>query len=137
MVSVKGMIGERQRMRIAYTTRRGPGRQGQTRRRDRRQDAGYARVKTAEDESDDRLGIVDNEAALVRRIFKLYADGTSLKKICRILNAEGIPSHRAHERGKYNAGIWNASTLSGSVELGEGILNNSLYVGTRILNRRI
>lgn len=47
-----------------------------------------------------------------------------------------MPSPRARERGKYNASIWNPSTLSGSVELGEGVLNNSLYIGQRIINRR-
>ncbi len=136
VLSVKGMIGEQQRMRIAYTTRRGLAGKAKRGGVTGGKTLGYARVKTAEDESDDRLGIVEGEAALVYRIFKLYADGTSLKKICKILNEEGIPSPRARERGKYNAGIWNASTLSGSVELGEGILNNSLYIGTRIFNRR-
>ena len=31
---------------------------------------------------------------------------------------------------------WNPSTLSGNVERGEGILNNRLYIGERIFNRR-
>ena len=136
VLSVKGMIGEQQRMRIAYTTRRGLAGKAKRGGATGGKTLGYARVKAADDASDDRLGIVDDEARLVRRIFELYADGASLKKICKILNAEGIPSPRARERGKYNAGIWNASTLSGSVELGEGVLNNSLYIGTRIFNRR-
>lgn len=104
VLSVKGMIGEQQRMRIAYTTRRGLA--GKARRGGVTggKTLGYARVKTADDDGDDRLGIVDDEAALVRRIFKLYADGASLKKICNLLNAEGIPSPRARERGAYNAG---------------------------------
>jgi site-specific DNA recombinase len=32
--------------------------------------------------------------------------------------------------------LWNPSTLSGSIELGEGILNNELYIGRRIFNKR-
>jgi site-specific DNA recombinase len=84
----------------------------------------------------DRLVIDAGEAALVRRIFELYADGYSLKKICKILIDDGIPSPRARERGKYNSGIWNPTTLSGNPELGEGILNNEIYIGRRIFNRR-
>lgn len=94
------------------------------------------REQNATDASADHLVVDEQEAALVRRIFELYSDGASLKQICNVLNAEGVPSPRARERGKYNAGIWNPSTLSGSVELGKGVLNNSLYIGKRIFNRR-
>lgn len=83
----------------------------------------------------DRLVICEEETALVRRIFQLYADDHSLKQTCKILNAERIPSPRARERGKYNAGIWNPSILSGDVKLGEGILNE-IYIRRRIFNRR-
>ena len=37
---------------------------------------------------------------------------------------------------KCNSGIWNPTTLSGNPELGEGILNNEIYIGRRIFNRR-
>ena len=136
VLSVKGMIGEQQRMRIAYTTRRGLAGKAKRGGVTGGKTLGYARKAVSGDNTGDQLAIVENEAALVRRIFELYADGNSLKGICHILNSEGVPSPRARERGKYNAGIWNASTLSGSMELGEGILNNSLYIGTRIFNRR-
>ena len=135
----KGIIGEQQRMRIAYTTRRGlkgkASRGGATGGRV----IGYERVVTGQDGQGrdiDCLAVDEKQAALVRRIFGLYADGQSLKQICSTLNAESVPSPRARERGKYNAGIWNPSTLSGDVTLGEGILNNELYIGRRIFNRR-
>ncbi|THG36911.1 recombinase family protein [Sphingomonas olei] len=135
----KGIIGEQQRMRIAYTTRRGlkgkASRGGATGGRV----LGYERVVTGQDVQGrdiDCLAVEEEQAALVRRIFQLYADGHSLKQICNTLNAEGVPSPRARERGRYNAGIWNPSTLSGDVTLGEGILNNEIYVGRRIFNRR-
>ncbi len=136
VLSVKGMIGEQQRMRIAYTTRRGLA--GKARRGGATggRTLGYGRAVDPGDSGSDRLVVVESEAALVRRIFQSYADGHSLKQICNMLNDEGIASPRARERGQYNAGIWNPSTLSGSVELGEGILNNELYVGRRIFNRR-
>ena len=136
VLSVKGMIGEQQRMRIAYTTRRGLVGKAKRGGATGGKTLGYRREHRAADSSTDHLVVEENEAALVRRIFELYAEGASLKQICNLLNAEGVPSPRARERGKYNAGIWNPSTLSGSVELGEGVLNNSLYVGRRIFNRR-
>ncbi len=139
VLGFKAIIGEQQRMRIAYTTRRGlkgkAMRGGATGGRV----LGYHREIVGQDEGgrkDDRLAIDEVQAELVRRIFRLYADGWSLKQICKTLNAEGISSPRARERGKYNAGVWNPSTLSGDVTLGEGILNNELYIGRRIFNRR-
>ena len=137
--SFKGIIGEQQRMRIAYTTRRGLKgkaiRGGST----GGKTLGYVKLVLgldAQGRQIDCLGISPGEAALVLRIFQLYADGYSLKAICKILNDAGIPSPRASERGKYNAGIWNPSTLSGDVTMAEGILNNQIYVGRRIFNRR-
>lgn len=139
VLAFKGIIGEQQRMRIAYTTRRGlkgkASRGGATGGRV----LGYAREIIGQDAQGrdlDRLVIDGDQAALVSRIFRLYADGHSLKQICNTLNVEGVPSPRARERGHYNAGIWNPSTLSGDRALGEGTLNNEIYIGRRIFNRR-
>ncbi len=139
VMAFKGIIGEQQRMRIAYTTRRGlkgkAMRGGATGGRV----VGYRREiigDGAQGGARDRLAIDDEQAGLVRRIFQLYAVGHSLKQVCAILNAEGVPSPRARERGRYNAGIWNPTTLSGDPALGEGILNNELYIGRRVFNRR-
>ena len=135
----KGIMGEHQRARIAYTTRRGlrgkASRGGTT----GGKTLGYGRKvldRAADGSETDCLAIVPEEASLVHRIFQLYADGNSLKKICKILNDEGIPSPRARETGKYSAGIWNPTTLSGDPAMGEGILNNETYIGRRIFNRR-
>lgn len=133
---MKGMIGEQQRMHIAYTTRRGLVGKAKRGGAADGKTLGYVREQSGQDGSTDHLVVDKNEAALVRLIFELYADGASLKQICNLLNVEGVPSPRARERGKYNAGIWNPSTLPGSVELGEGVLNNELYIGKRIFNRR-
>ncbi len=139
VMAFKGIIGEQQRMRIAYTTRRGlkgkAMRGGATGGRV----LGYRREIIGDDAQGgerDRLAIDEEQADLVRRIFQLYAAGHSLKQVCAILNAEGVPSPRARERGRYNAGIWNPTTLSGDPALGEGILNNELYIGRRVFNRR-
>ena len=139
VMAFKGIIGEQQRMRIAYTTRRGlkgkAMRGGATGGRV----LGYRREIIGDDAQGgerDRLTIDEEQADLVRRIFQLYAAGHSLKQVCAILNAESVPSPRARERGRYNAGIWNPTTLSGDPALGEGILNNELYIGRRVFNRR-
>ena len=138
-LAFKGIIGEQQRMRIAYTTR--PGLKGKAARGGATggKTLGYVREMlgaNAEGRPVDRLVVSPPEAALVRRIFLLYADGHSLQQICDILNDEGVHSPRAREKGKYNSGVWNPPTLSGNVQRGEGILNNQLYIGRRIFNRR-
>ncbi len=74
------------------------------------------------------LSINEEQAAIVRRIFREYADGGSPKRIVKRLNQEGIPSPRKKE--------WNVSTLLGNTEMGDGMLNNSLYIGWRVWNRR-
>lgn len=139
VLAFKAIIGEQQRARIAYTTRRGLKAKAKRGGTTGGRTLGYAREITGVDAAGvptDRLAIQPEEAALVRRIFSLYAEGLSLKRICRHLNDEGVPSPRARETGRYNAGIWNPSTLSGDPALGEGILNNETYIGRRIFNRR-
>lgn len=78
VLAFKGVVGEQQRMRIAYTTRcglrgkatRGSATGGRV--------LGYRREITGEDAQGralDQLAIDDEQAELVRRIFRLYADG--------------------------------------------------------------
>jgi DNA invertase Pin-like site-specific DNA recombinase len=67
------------------------------------------------------------EAAIVQRIFREYAAGTSPKAIAKRLNAERItPPGRT---------VWNPSTIHGNHSRGTGILNNELYVGRMVWNR--
>ncbi|WP_246252518.1 recombinase family protein [Allomesorhizobium camelthorni] len=73
------------------------------------------------------LEIVDEEAAIVRRIFAVYAAGVSPRNIAASLNAEAIPA----PRGKR----WNASTINGSGKRGHGILRNPIYAGRNVWNR--
>ena len=139
VLGFKAIIGEQQRMRIAYAPWRGlkgkAMRSGVTGGRV----LGYRREIIGQDgvgREIDRMAIDEAQADLVRRIFGLHAEDQSLQRICSTLNDDGIPSPHARECGKYNAGIWNPSTLSGDIVLGEGILNNELYIGQRIFNRR-
>ncbi|MBY6242805.1 recombinase family protein [Methylosinus sp. Sm6] len=74
-----------------------------------------------------RPQIVEEEAAIVRRIFAEYADGRSPRDIAGELNREGV----APPRGA----AWNASTINGNGERGNGIIQNPLYSGEIIWNR--
>ncbi len=68
------------------------------------------------------------QAAIIKRIFEEYAAGQSPRKIASRLNAEGIASPRN--------GQWNASTINGSRQRRNGILNNELYLGKITYNRQ-
>ena len=70
----------------------------------------------------------EGEAAVVRRIFELYADGESPLAIAKILNAEGISSPRG--------GLWRANTINGHRQRRNGILHNELYRGRILYNRQ-
>lgn len=69
------------------------------------------------------------EAKVVIRIFEAYANGASPLAIAKALNAEGVPGPRG-------AGTWGPSTIHGHAVRGTGILNNELYIGRLIWNRR-
>ena len=70
----------------------------------------------------------EREADIVRRIFSEYLSGSTPREIVAHLNAEGIPSPRG--------GSWNASTINGSKQRGNGILQNRLYIGEIVWNRQ-
>ena len=68
------------------------------------------------------------QAAIIRRIFDAYANGSSPRAIAARLNEEGIPAPRG--------GQWNASTINGNRQRRDGILWNELYIGRLIYNRQ-
>ena len=68
------------------------------------------------------------QAMIVRRIFEEYASGMAPRQIAAGLNRECIPSPRG--------GQWNASTINGSRQRRNGILNNELYLGRITWNRQ-
>lgn len=75
----------------------------------------------------DRI-IHEDEAAIVRRIFTEFTEkALSPKGIAKRLNVEGIPGPR---------GFWAPSTIHGHISRGTGILNNELYIGKLVWNRR-
>lgn len=72
--------------------------------------------------------IVEEQAAIIRRIFEDYAAGVSPRAIAKNLNIKGIPSPRG--------GQWVASAINGSRSRKSGILHNELYVGRMTYNRQ-
>lgn len=68
------------------------------------------------------------EADIVREIFRRYAAGASPRAIVSDLNDRGIAGPRG--------GGWNASTINGNVERGNGILHNELYRGVLVFGRQ-
>jgi site-specific DNA recombinase len=72
--------------------------------------------------------IVEERAAVVRRIFRETIQGRAPREIAAGLNRDNIPSPRG--------GNWNASTINGSRKRGNGILRQDLYVGRLVWNRQ-
>lgn len=73
------------------------------------------------------LEIVEREASIVRRVFDMYVAGISPRAIAAALNREAVPAPRGKQ--------WNASTINGNDQRGNGILRNPLYVGKIVWNR--
>ena len=67
------------------------------------------------------------EAAIVNRIFSMFAAGASPIAIAKALNAERIPGPQG--------GAWRDTTIRGHAGRGTGILRNELYIGRLVWNR--
>ncbi|MDV7145883.1 recombinase family protein [Tropicimonas sp. TH_r6] len=79
------------------------------------------------------LEIAAEEALIVKRIFREFAEGKSPIQIAGALNQAGIPSPRGRGEG---SGHWKQNTINGNRKRGTGILNNELYIGRRVWNRQ-
>ena len=84
-----------------------------------------------------RRVIVPEEAEVVRRILRLYAQGHSARRIAETLNAEGVPppGRRWRNRVKVAAETWAMSAIEGNARKGLGILNNEAYLGKIVWNK--
>ena len=71
--------------------------------------------------------IIESEAATIRRIFQLYADGLSDHQITLKLNLERVPAARNPRIGSGRT-FWNPSLI-------KRILKNEKYIGMRIWNK--
>ena len=84
-----------------------------------------------------QLVIHPGEAEVVRRVFRLYADGKSPRQIAAILNREGVPPPGARWRNRDSAvaRTWSYTAVAGSRKRGLGILNQEKYIGRVVWNR--
>ena len=69
------------------------------------------------------------EAAVVVRIFTLYAEGMTVLEIAKLLNAEGVPGPKG--------GTWKPGAIYGNAKTGVGILRNKLYIGQNEWGRTV
>lgn len=67
------------------------------------------------------------QAEIVRRIYRMTADGHSPRSIAAALNRDGIPSPRGR--------AWYVSAIYGDQRRGIGILGNPIYAGQQVWNR--
>ncbi len=67
------------------------------------------------------------EAAVIRRVFRDFADGLSPRAIAQRLNAEGVPGPRG--------ALWRDTAIRGHRTRGTGLINNELYIGRLVWNR--
>ena len=76
------------------------------------------------------------EAEIVRRIYRLYADGTSPRRICDELNHDRIPAPGSSwARTERRQKGWVGSVLNGDGKA-TGVLRNPTYRGQLIWNRQ-
>ena len=80
-----------------------------------------------------RLEINHDQTDVVRWVFARYADGWSCQCIAADLNARHVvgPGRRLNRPS-----TWSVAALYGTPSAGSGILNNELYVGRYVWNRR-
>lgn len=74
-----------------------------------------------------RKQVNQTEAAVIRRVLQMYADGGSLKSITKTLNAEHVPT--PHKRSGRRFTTWCPSAI-------REMLRRELYVGRIVWNRR-
>jgi len=122
-IGIRGLVGALYLQDLAHKVRRGL--QGVIRdgRNAGGKPYGYAPVPGRKGE----LQILDDEAAVLRRIYADYLAGRSTRDIAGDLNREGVKPPRGH--------AWAASTLIGNPKRGNGLLQNPIYDGRLIWNR--
>ncbi|WEQ54967.1 recombinase family protein [Komagataeibacter nataicola] len=82
----------------------------------------------ATDQGEVARQINEREAAVIRRIFRSFADGQTPGRIAVALNAEDICGPRNR--------LWSGTTIRGHRSRGTGIINNELYRGVLVWNRQ-
>jgi site-specific DNA recombinase len=134
VIQIKQAVAEHARREASYRTRRGLEGNALAGKSTGGRAYGYT---PARDSESGKIEINEVEAAVVRRIFEMYASGASPRTIAATFNAEGIPSPGAgwKRSARRHDGKWLASAIHGDVNRGTGILNNRRYVGVVLWGR--
>ena len=122
LTQVQGVIAEYERAKIGERYRRGKlfrSRAGEV--ISRKAPYGYRRIPRGPD-GPAHLEIYEPEAAIARRIFAERASGTTIRQICRQLNAGAVPTPTG------SRAVWGTSTLA-------RILRSEAYIGRVYFNR--
>jgi len=122
LTQVQGVIAEYERAKIGERYRRGKlfrARAGEV--ISRKAPYGYRRIPRGPD-GPAHLEIFEPEATVVRRIFAERAAGTTISQICRLLNADAVPTPAG------SRAVRGTSTL-------DRILRNEAYIGRTYFNR--
>ena len=122
LTQVQGVIAEYERAKIGERYRRGKlfrSRAGEV--ISRKAPYGYRRVPRGPG-GPAHLEIFEPEAAVVRQIFAARAAGTTIRQICRQLNAAAVPTPTG------SRAVWGTSTVT-------RLLRNEAYIGRVYYNR--
>ena len=125
-IGLKGTMNAMYVEELAHKTRRGQAGRVKQGRIPGGLSYGY-RVVAGTDDRGQRV-IDQDQAEIVLRIFREYAEGQSAIEIATRLNSEHVPGPRGGE--------WSASTINGSRTRQNGILGNRLYIGELVYNRQ-
>ncbi len=132
VIQIKQAVAEHARREASYRTRRGL--EGRAIKGESAGGRAYG-YRPASQSTSGQVEIIETEAAVVRRIFELYAGGISSRAIADRLNSENIPSPgaawRRTDTGEHakRRGKWVGSAIQGDPKRGYGILNNERYLG--------
>jgi site-specific DNA recombinase len=128
VIQIKQAMAEHGRRETSYRTRRGL--EGRARQGKPAGGRAFGYIPAGKSGTGN-IEIDEAQAAVVRRIFTMYASGTSPRAIAAALNADGVISPGAtwKRTERRTDGKWLASTIHGDVRRGLGILNNRAYVG--------
>jgi site-specific DNA recombinase len=122
LTQVQGVIAEYERAKIGERYRRGKlfrARAGEV--ISWKAPYGYRRIPRGPD-GPAHLETFEPEAVIARRIFAERAAGTTIRQICRQLNADAVPTPTG------SRSVWGTSTLG-------RILGNEAYIGRTYFNR--
>jgi site-specific DNA recombinase len=128
VLQIKQAVAEQARREASYRTRRGLEGNALSGKPTGGRAYGYV---PAGDSATGQIEVEPTEAAVVRRIFELYADGVSPRGISASLNDEAIPSpgSKWQRTERRHDSKWLASAIHGDVNRGTGMLNNKRYIG--------